>query len=86
MFIGHLDIIAFVPISEIVTHNRTLCNSPEFFQSSESISEIQENLHLGKITRYTVYMYIYMYVYACVCTYICICMHMCVYLCVYVYM
>ena len=48
--LGHLDIIASVPISGIATHNQTSCNSPEkIFPSSE---HIWENLHLGKLTCY----------------------------------
>ena len=35
-----------------MTHNQTLYNIPEqIFSSYESIPEIRENLHLGKITR-----------------------------------
>ena len=47
--------IASVPNSATATHNRTSCNSPEYiFPNSEYIRKIRENLHLGKITRYTV--------------------------------
>ena len=56
MLIGHLYIITSMPYSATVTHNWTSCNSPDYiFLRSKPICEIQENLHLGKITRNMVY-------------------------------
>ena len=53
--LGDLDIITSAPNSAIATHNQTLCSSPELiFLSCEPICEIQENLYLGKMTRYMI--------------------------------
>ena len=48
-------VVAHASNSAMANYNWTLCSSPEqIFRSCEPICEIHENLHLRKITHYTV--------------------------------